>query len=79
MVSVDLEDEDDWGDVNKFWDGEEMVWGLGNDLDGYWKVVRAFEMIEPRVELHEAKFPVAYELTFDQLAALMEARVESWV
>jgi len=42
-------------------------------------VVRVFEMIEPRVELHEGKFPVAYELTFEQFAAMMDRRIESWV
>lgn len=78
MVTVDLEDEDDWGDVNWFWTGTEMAWGLGNYVDGYWKIERAFEMVEPRVDLHESKFPVAYELTMDQLRELMEARVASW-
>lgn len=77
MVSVDLEDEDDWGDLNTFWDGEAMAWGLGNDVDGYWKIIRVFEMIDPRIEMHEGGFPVAYELTFDQLEALMDRRVES--
>ena len=78
MVTVDLEDEDDWGDVNWFWTGTEMAWGLGNYVDGYWKIERAFEMMEPSAELHESKFPVAYELTMDQLRELMEARVASW-
>ena len=78
MVTVDLEDEDDWGDVNAFWTGTEMALGLGNDVDGYWKIERAFEMMEPHIELHESKFPVAYELTMDQLREVMEARVASW-
>lgn len=78
MVTVDLEDEDAWGDVNVFWTGTEMAWGLGNDVDGYWKISRAFEMVEPHVELHESKFPVAYELTMAELRELMEARVASW-
>ena len=78
MVSVDLEDEDAWGDVNVFWTGTEMAWGLGNDVEGYWKIARAFEMVEPLVELHEAKFPVAYELTMVELRELIEARVASW-
>ena len=78
MVVVDLEDEDDWGDVNVFWTGTETAWGLGDDVDGYWKIVRAFEMMEPHDELHESRFPVAYELTIAQLRELMEARVASW-
>ena len=78
MVAVDLEDEDAWGDVNVFWIGTEMAWGLGNDVDGYWKIARAFEMVEPHVELHESKFPVAYELTMAELRELMEARVAGW-
>jgi len=54
---------------------------------GYWgqrphrgrpTVVRVFELIEPRVELHDDKFPVACELTFEQFAAMMDRRVESW-
>ena len=78
IVTVDLEDEDDWGEVNTFWTGTEMALGLGNDVDGYWKIERAFEMMEPSAELHESKFPVAYELTMDQLRELMKARVASW-
>jgi len=35
-------------------------------------------MIEPRIELHEGKFPVACELTFEQFAAMMDRRIESW-
>ena len=78
MVTVDLEDEDAWGDVNVFWTGTEMALGLGNDVDGYCKIVRAFEMVEPHAELYGSKFPVAYELTMAELRELMEARVASW-
>lgn len=52
---------------------------LGDDVDGYWKIARVFEMIEPRVELHEDKFPVSYELTLEQFRELMEKRVARWV
>ena len=79
IVTIDLEDEDDWGDVNWFWTGTEMAWGLGDDVNGYWKIERVFEMVEPRVELHEDKFPISYELTLEQFRVLMEKRVESWV
>ena len=48
-------------------------------MDGYWKIERVFEMVEPRVELHEDKFPISYELTLEQFRELMEKRVESWV
>lgn len=78
MASIDLEDEDEWGDLNLFWTGTEMAWGLGNDVDGYWKIERVFEMSEPQVELLESKFPVANELTMSELQELMEARVASW-
>ena len=78
VVTVDLEDEDEWGDLNLFWIGTEMAWGLGNDVDGYWKIERTFEMSEPQVELLESKFPVANELTMSELQELMEARVASW-
>jgi len=33
-------------------------------------------MIGPRVELHEGKFPVAYELTVEQFAAMMDRRID---
>jgi len=78
MVAVDLENEEEWGDINSFWDGEGLSLGLGNDEDGYWKIVRAFEIMEPTEELHEDKYPVSYELSLDQLAELMDERVESW-
>ena len=31
------------------------------------------------MELHESKFPVAYELTMAELRELVEVRVVSWV
>ena len=47
-------------------------------MDGYWKIERVFEMVEPRMELHEDKFPISYELTLEQFRELMEKRVERW-
>ena len=48
-------------------------------MDGYWKIERVVEMVEPRVELHEDKFPISSELTLEQFGVLMEKRVASWV
>lgn len=48
FVCVDLDDEDDLGDLNETSDGENGFVGLGNDEDGYWKVERAFGPVDPR-------------------------------
>jgi len=75
IVTVDLSDENDWGDVNSFWDGRDMSLGLGDDEHGYWKIIRAFEIIEPTMDLHEEKFPVSYELSLEKLSELIGERV----
>ena len=48
FVRVDLDDEDDLGDLNETFDGVNGILGLGNDEDGYWKVERAFGPADPR-------------------------------
>lgn len=79
IVAVDLEDEDDSGEINVFVDERgELCYGLGNDEEGYWKIVRVFEIQEPAHELHEGRFPVAYELTREQFADLMSAGEARW-
>lgn len=77
-VRVDFEDEDDWGDLNVVWVGDARRIGLGNDVDGYRIVERAYEVIEPRLESLEDKHSVRLEVTMDYLEDLLERRVKTW-
>lgn len=73
IVTVDLSDEDHWGDIGLFVTPDGVMHrGLGNDEDGYWLITDAFELIEPEVELHEGKYPVGYFLTDNDLSEVLE-------
>ena len=73
VVTVDLSDESQWGDIGWFMtpDGVDHL-GLGNEEDGWWLIVEAFEFIEPEVDLHEGKYPVGYFLTDNDLSEVLE-------
>jgi len=81
-VTVDLENEDERGDIQWFFntDTGENCWGLGNEEIGWWKIVETFEIIEPNEEVHENKYPVAYHLDesgFSRLVAEANEPVKS--
>lgn len=78
LVSVDLDVEDEWGDLNRVWVDGQMRLGLGDDEGGYWLIERAYEIMSPNEELHEGKFPVAYELSMEELDELISDRIASW-
>lgn len=61
-VSVDLDKAEELSDVGQFDLGGVKTCGLGNERDGWWRIVGAFEVIEPTQELHEGKYPVCFEL-----------------
>ena len=52
MVVVDLDCEDDWGEVEVM-EADGLRIRLGNDEDGYWRVKAAYEFIDPAQNRHE--------------------------
>ena len=72
FVCVDLDDEDDLGDLNETSDGENGFVGLGNDEDGYWKVERAFGLAP---SAHEGAAPTWREMPLSAFRAALRRRV----
>lgn len=74
MVAIDTDDEEDLGDIQWFYSPVEdkNVWGLGNEEAGWWKIIEAYECIEPTMELHENKFPVAYSLSESEFSEIIK-------
>jgi hypothetical protein len=72
LVPVDTSIESELGDIQWIVDENgKNCWGLGDEKKGWWKIVDAFEMMEPTVELHEDKYPVSFHIDEDQFAALV--------
>ena len=73
IVPVALDIPEERKHVGKFFCEEEgrHVWGLG-DGDAWWRIVEAFEVMDPTIELHEHKFPVSYALTESEMEAMIE-------
>ena len=72
FVCVDLDDEDDLGDLNETSDGENGFVGLGNDEDGYWKVERAFGLAP---SAREGATPTWREVPLSAFRAALRRRV----
>ena len=72
FVPVSLSIEEELGDIQWITDEKgENCWGLGNEETGWWKIIEAYEMMNPTEELHENKFPVSYQLTDHQFSELV--------
>lgn len=65
---------DDIGDVKLCYSPSEgkNFWGLGNEKDGWWRIIDAYECIEPTDELHENKFPVAFHLSEEEFSDIVK-------
>ena len=78
LVSLDLDDEDDWGDLETGVDDDGKAWAEVGGEEGYrWPVARAFEVI-PLSEKHEGKFPMAKAITLRELDKLVRERFEKY-
>ena len=78
LVSLDLDDEDDWGDLETGVDDDGKAWAEVGGEEGYrWPVARAFEVI-PLSEKHEGKFPMARALTLRELDRLVREKFEKF-
>lgn len=74
MVALNTDYKDDVGDIQQRYSPSEgkNFWGLGNEKDGWWRILEAYECIEPTEELHENKFPVAYVLSEEQFSSIVK-------
>ena len=72
LVPVDLGNENELGDIQRIVDENgKNCWGLGDEGNGWWKIVDVFEMMDPTEELHENKYPVSFHLDEKQFSALV--------
>lgn len=70
IVPIDLDKEEERGDVQWFFDADagEDRWGLGNAEQGWWRIVDAYEWDDATVRLHEGKYPVAFHMPEPEFA-----------
>ena len=79
LLTLDLDDSDDWGDVEvgKNEDGEVFA-EVGMDEDSRWAIVAAWECVPPTEELHQGKYPMARKITLGELHDLVMDRFEEF-
>ena len=76
LVSLDLDVEDDWGELETGFDEDDRAWAMvGSGESCCWRVTAAFVVI-PLNEKHEGKFPMARALTLRELDRLVRERYE---
>lgn len=76
LVSVDLDKKEELADIGRFYcpDCEQLQsWGLGNAESGFWRIVEAYEVVDPVDALHEDKYPMSSYLEEWELDDLIEA------
>ena len=78
LVSLGLDTEDDWGELETGVDDDGKAWAMvGSGERCCWRVARAFAVI-PLSEKHHGKFPMARALTLRELDALVRERFEKY-
>jgi len=78
IVSLDLNEVDDWGDLKCGEDSEGNHYAavLGENDSSLWPVKRAFQVVSVGDRRHHGKFPMAEELTMKELHEMSLARLE---
>lgn len=77
MVVMDLDCEEDWGEVEVMTTGALRI-RLGNDSDGYWLVKGAYELIDSATDRHEGRWEVCHELPLHELARRVLVRMDAF-
>ena len=79
LLTLDLNDADDWGDVEvgKNEDGEVFA-EVGIDEDSRWAIAAAWECVPPTEELHQGKYPMARKITLAELHDLVMERFDAF-
>ena len=79
IVSLDLDDVDDWGDLEVSLPDAKRCWAeVGIDEDRRWRVVRAFRIVSLGEGRFQGKFPMAEAITLRELRDLALARFEEF-
>ena len=78
LVTLDLDYEDDWGDLETGIDEDGKAWAeVGSGERCCWHVARAF-VATPQGEKHDGKFPMARALTLRELDGLVRERFDKY-
>ena len=79
LVSLDLDDADDWGDLEVSLPDAKKCWAeVGIDEDSRWRVVRAFKVVSLGEGRFQGKFPMAEAITLRELRDLALARFDEF-
>ena len=79
IVSLDLDDVDDWGDLEVSLPDAKKCWAeVGIDEDSRWRVVRAFKVVSLGEGSFQGKFPMAEVISLGELRDLALARFEKF-
>ena len=79
IVSLDLDDVDDWGDLEVSLPDAKKCWAeVGIDEDSRWRVVRAFKVVSLGEGRFQGKFPMAEAITLRELRDLALARFDEF-
>ena len=77
LVSVNLANREELADLGRFrTDTGAVCWGLGDVNNGWWRVVEAFEFIEPTEALHEKRYRIATYLDDHDIADVVKTARE---
>ena len=80
VVNIDLDVAEERGNVQSFFSeelGGDLYLGFGNAENGWWRIVEAFENVEPTVELLDGQFPFAFRIEEKDLVRIIEEKEES--
>ena len=78
LITLDLDVEDDWSELETGFDEDDKVWAMvGKGERCCWRVTAAFVVI-PLNEKHDGKFPMARALTLRELDRLVRERYEKF-
>lgn len=74
-MHIDLEIAEERGNIQSFFSeelGGDLYLGFGNAENGWWRIVEAFENVEPTVELLDDQFPFAFHIDEKDLVKMVE-------
>ena len=79
IIKVDLDDEDEWGDIEVGKNPWNETWAeVGGEVEGRWRVVRAFRRVPAQAGLHTDRFEMADEISMSELYDAVMARFDKF-
>lgn len=77
LISMDIDDEDDWGDIKMTESGDGEASGEVVDETGSgWKILNAYRVVPIDEGKHNGKFPMAVAVTLGELHGMLLERLE---